>query len=301
MTTNLTESIKQRLLNYARAQKQDYNFVLRQYVLQRLMYRLGASEYANDFLLKGGLLFWVWQQNFHRPTQDMDLLGFGSDDIAVLKTQFTSIIQVACDDGVEFKPSELDASTIKADAKYQGVRITGKANLHKTLVPYQIDIGFGDAVPSAATTARVPVFLSDVPAPVLKVYPLESVIAEKFHAMVVLGFANSRMKDFFDIVTFASTLPLESLRLQVAIAATFNRRGTLVVHNALDIFSAEFKTDHSKQIQWQAFITKNRLLTSDSFPLTVEKIEQLLQPICENLTINKNVNNIWDAQTWSWK
>lgn len=300
MTTNLTESIKQRLLNYARAQKQDYNFVLRQYVLQRLMYRLGASEYANDFLLKGGLLFWVWQQHFHRPTQDMDLLGFGSDDIAVLKTQFTSIIQVACDDGLEFKPSELNAITIKAEAKYQGVRITGKANLHKTLVPYQIDIGFGDAVPSAATTAMVPVFLSDVPAPILKVYPLESVIAEKFHAMVLLGFANSRMKDFFDIVTFARVMPLESLKLQAAIEATFNRRVTPMAHKALDIFSAAFKADHSKQIQWQAFITKNRLLTSDSFPVTVEKIEQLLQPICENLTINKNVNNIWDAQTWSW-
>lgn len=301
MTTNLTESIKQRLLNYARAHQQDYNFVLRQYVLQRLMYRLGASEYAEDFLLKGGLLFWVWQQNFHRPTQDMDLLGFGSDDIDILKAQFLSIIQVACDDGVEFKPGELTASTIKADAKYQGVRITGKANLHKTLVPYQIDIGFGDAVPSAATTATVPVFLSDVPAPILKVYPLESVIAEKFHAMVVLGFANSRMKDFFDIVTFASTLPLESLRLQVAIAATFNRRNTSLDYKTLELFSAGFKADRSKQVQWQAFITKNKLSTSDSFSLTVEKIEQLLEPICENLTADKNMNKMWDAKTWSWK
>ncbi|MES2674520.1 MAG: nucleotidyl transferase AbiEii/AbiGii toxin family protein [Pseudomonadota bacterium] len=297
MTINLTESIKQRLLNYARAHQQNYNFVLRQYVLQRSMYRLGASEYAHDFLLKGGLLFWVWQQNFHRPTQDMDLLGFGSDDIDILKAQFLSIIQVACDDGVEFKPGELTASTIKADAKYQGVRITGKANLHKTLVPYQIDIGSGDAVPSAATT----VFLSGVPAPTLKVYPLESVIAEKFHAMVVLGFANSRMKDFFDIVTFASTLPLESLKLQVAIAATFTRRNTRLDHKTLELFSAGFKADRSKQIQWQAFITKNKLATSDSFALSVEKIEQLLEPICENLTADKNMNKTWDAKTWSWK
>lgn len=300
MVTNLTESIKQRLLNYARAQKQGYNFVLRQYVLQRLMYRLGASEYADDFLLKGGLLFWVWQQHFHRPTQDMDLLGFGSDDIEVLKTQFVSIIQVACDDGLEFKPSELNAITIKAEAKYQGVRITGKANLHKTVIPYQIDIGFGDAVLSTTTTATVPVFLDDAPAPMLKVYPLESVIAEKFQAMVVLGFANSRMKDFFDIVTFASVLPLESLPLQMAIQATFNRRKTSVDHKTLELFSVGFKADHSKQIQWQAFITKNKLSTSDSFSLTVEKIEQLLEPICENLTINKHVNKIWDAQTWSW-
>lgn len=147
----------------------------------------------------------------------------------------------------------------------------------------------------------MPVFLDDVPAPMLKVYPLESVIAEKFQAMAVLGFANSRMKDFFDIVTFASVLPLESLKLQAAIEATFNRRKTSMDHKALELFSAGFKADHSKQIQWQAFITKNKLSTSDSFSLTVKKIEQLLGPICENVTTNKRVNKIWDAQTWSWK
>ena len=116
--SNKAESIKQRLLNLAHIRKEDFNFVLRQYVLQRLMYRLGISEYANEFMLKGGLLFWVWNQNFHRPTKDMDLLGFGSDDIAVLKEKFSNIIQIQSDDGLVFDRDKLQSSPIKEDAKY---------------------------------------------------------------------------------------------------------------------------------------------------------------------------------------
>ena len=123
MTKNQAVSVKGRLLKLARERKEDFNFILRQYVLQRLMYRLSISDFANDFLLKGGLLFWVWNEDFHRPTKDMDLLGFGSDDITLLKDKFLTVIQVESDDGLIFEPEKLKAIEIKEDAKYQGVYI----------------------------------------------------------------------------------------------------------------------------------------------------------------------------------
>lgn len=181
---NQAESIKQRLLNLARERKEDYNFVLRQYVLQRLMHRISVSEYADDFLLKGGLLFWVWNEDFHRPTQDMDLLGFGTDDIALLKKKFLAIMQIQVNDGLVFPLEKLEAQKIKEDAKYQGIRITGRANLIRVDIPYQIDIGFGDAVKAVENTTEIPIFLDDLPSPKMRTYPVETVIAEKFQVLL---------------------------------------------------------------------------------------------------------------------
>ena len=308
MARDISASIRQRLLQVARQRKEDFNFVLRQYVLQRLMYRLGASEYANDFLLKGGLLFWVWNEDFHRPTQDMDLLGFGSDDIALLKDKFLQIIRVQCHDGLQFDPQTLQAIDIKADAKYQGVRVSGRATLAGAVVPYQVDIGFGDAVAKVKHTTRIPSFLEGLPKPELKVYPVESVIAEKFQAMVELGVLNSRMKDFFDIVTLAENVPLSMQPLQAAIQATFARRDTVIRQEPLVIFGNDFKQNSDKQKQWQAFLNKNRLNTSASFAEMVTKIQQLLEPIYQQLYWQEHeqiadaetVIKQWNSKIWGW-
>ncbi len=300
MVKDIAASVKQRLLNVSRERREDYNFVLRQYVLQRLMYRLGVSAFADDFLLKGGLLFWVWNESFHRPTQDMDLLGFGSDDIALLKDKFLSVIQIESDDGLVFDPQKLEAIDIKEDAKYQGVRITGRATLVKADIPYQIDIGFGDAVVAVESTTEIPVFLDDLPAPKLKVYPVESVIAEKFHAMVVLGLLNSRMKDFFDIVTLAEMMHLESKVLQLAIQATFERRDTAITGDPLTIFTDGFMSSADKEKQWRAFVSKNRLDGTASFSETVNKIQLLLEPLYQQIVENIVDDRQWSSETWSW-
>lgn len=300
MAKNQAESVKRRLLNVAKTRKEDFNFVLRQYVLQRLMYRLGVSEYANEFLLKGGLLFWVWNEDFHRPTMDMDLLGFGSDDMALLKEKFNTIIQIESDDGLIFDLHKIQASSIKEDAKYHGIRLTGRATLVKADIPYQIDIGFGDAVKSIQHTTKIPFFLDDLPVPELRVYPVESVVAEKFHAMVVLGKANSRMKDFFDIVIIAETMPLQSIKLQNAIDATFHRRETAISRDSLTVFSKSFKTNQDKHIQWNAFVKKNKLNVDESFAVKVKKIQQLLEPIYQQISGNTVENKSWDPVTWSW-
>jgi len=301
MPKNQAESIKGRLLKLARARKEDFNFILRQYVLQRLMYRLDVSDYANDFLLKGGLLYWVWNEDFHRPTKDMDLLGFGSDDITLLKNKFLTVIQIKSNDGLFFEPSKLRAIEIKEDAKHHGIRITGRATLVKADIPYQIDIGFGDAVIPVDNVTEIPIFLNELPSPCLKVYPIESVLAEKFHAMVFLGLANSRMKDFFDIVTFASIMPLESASLQSAIKATFDRRETIFVNSQLSLFSKTFKMNNDKKLQWQAFIHKNSLAVNDDFATTIDKIQILLEPIYQRIVSEQIESQIWNSSKWRWE
>ena len=239
-------------------------------------------------LLKGGLLFWVWNEDFHRPTQDMDLLGFGSDDMLLLKDKFNTIIQIESDDGLVFDPEKLQANKIKEGAKYQGVRLTGRASLVKADIPYQIDIGFGDTVKSVQHTTEIPVFLDDLPAPELRVYPIESVIAEKFHAMVILGKANSRMKDFFDIVVIARTMILRSIDLQNAIKATFDRRETSITNDLLYIFSNTFKTNQDKHKQWNAFIRKNKLNNDESFTAVIERIQQFIEPIYQQIATSND-------------
>jgi hypothetical protein len=183
-----------------------------------------------------GLLFWVWNEDFHRPTQDMDLLGFG----------------------------------------------------------------FGDAVKAVQCTTKIPVFLDDMPAPELRVYPIESVIAEKFHAMVVLGKVNSRMKDFFDIIVIANTMSQKSVDLQNAIKATFDRRETFITNDMLYIFSNTFKTNSDKSLQWNAFIRKNKLIESDDFKTTVDKIQQFIEPIYLQIVCNTENNKTWNPTIWSW-
>lgn len=301
MPKNQEESVKGRLLKLARERKEDFNFILRQYVLQRLMYRLSVSDYANDFLLKGGLLFWVWNEDFHRPTKDMDLLGFGSDDMTLLKDKFLAVIQVESNDGLFFEPAKLVATEIKEDTKYQGIRITGRAILVKADIAYQIDIGFGDAVIPVENVTEIPAFLDDLPAPSLKIYPIESVLAEKFQAMVLLGLANSRMKDFFDIVTFANIMHLESASLQSAIQATFGRRDTVIDEAQLNLFSKPFKTNKDKQVQWQAFIKKNLLVVTDDFAATLDKIQILLEPLYQRIASGKTESQTWDAFNWRWQ
>ena len=198
MVTNKAASIRQKLLNLSRERGESFDFVLQQYAIQRLLYRLSVSEYHDQFLLKGAMLFSVWTGDLHRPTKDIDLLGFGSNDTDVLVNDFKVICAIEADDGLIFDIESIQGVRIKEDSLYQGVRVTGFAHLEKAKIGLQVDIGFGDAVTPNARLATIPSFL-DFPAPIMKIYPVYTVIAEKFHAMVALGLFNSRIKDFYDI------------------------------------------------------------------------------------------------------
>lgn len=263
MTANRAASIRARLKQHPATSKQDFNLTLTQYGLERLLYRLSISDHSSNFLLKGALLFQLWYGQPHRPTRDADLLGFGPDDVPTMVDVFRSICSIGADDGIVFDPASVVGAEIRKDAGYGGVRIDVRATLDGARLALQIDIGFGDAVTPAAETVTYPPLLSDLPAPALRAYPKATVVAEKLHAVTILGMTNSRMKDFFDLWMLLHDATLEDAELQRAIEATFARRQT-PMPDALPIgLSDAFATDPTKQIQWRAFLSKNKLAAMD--------------------------------------
>ena len=226
MTGNLSASILSRLLNLAKQRGDDYSLLLNRFALERLLARVSTSLHADRFLLKGALLFALWYDTPHRPTRDADLLGFGPDDEANLIATFREVAAMELGDGILFDPESVKADAIREDNTYGGTRIALVARIGSARCALQIDVGFGDAVTPGPQTVAYPTLLGDFESPTLRVYPVYSVISEKYQAMVMLGQANSRMKDFFDLAVIARRTELNGATLATAIAATFARRQT---------------------------------------------------------------------------
>jgi Nucleotidyl transferase AbiEii toxin, Type IV TA system len=263
VSPNSAASIRARLKRYADLEKQDFNLVLTRYGLERLLYRLSISENAPNFLLKGALLFQLWYGHTHRPTRDADLLGFGTHDVSALEAIFRSVVQAVVDDGIVFDPDSVSGTEIREETEYGGVRIDMRATLDKARIAVQVDIGFGDAVTPAPQTVTYPVLITEMPAPILRVYPKATVIAEKLHATSVLGMTNSRMKDFFDLWVLLHDQTLNDDELRRAIEATFVRRDT-ALPTVLPIgLSDAFANDPLKRTQWRAFLERNGLEALD--------------------------------------
>ncbi len=300
MPKEMAASVRQRLRDLARARNEEHDYVLRQYVMQRLLYRLSCSDYSEQFLLKGALLFWVWNKEFHRPTRDIDLLSFGDNDTPHLVDVFRQVVNVDDDDGLVFDVDSVNGVEIKEKADYPGVRLTGFTNLAKARIPFQIDIGFGDAVSPEPEEAQLPSFL-DFPSPQLRVYPVYVVIAEKFQVMVMLGIANSRMKDFYDIKTIASTMALDGQILLEAIKATFERRKTDITTDPLYVFSDDFKQDKDKQTQWHAFLNKNGLEKRTNFSEIIGQLQSFLDPVYKTIAKQSDFQVQWLIDEFQWK
>jgi len=300
MVKDIAASVRQKLRNLAQERREDFDYVLRQYAMQRLLYRLGSSQHVEQFVLKGALLFWVWNQNFHRPTRDIDLLTYTDNDVGFLVNLFRDIVRANQDDGLLFDADSVAGIEIKEDADYSGVRITGAAYLSKARIPFQIDIAYGDVVVPAAEKAQVPSFL-DLPQPELKIYPVYGVIAEKFQAMVTLGLANSRMKDFYDISAIAHTMSLDGNLLTQAVKATFNRRKTALLQEPLYIFSDEFMQESGKQTQWKAFLNKNSLTLDVSFNQVVEEVRLLIEPVYQAISSKVPFDKTWSSDAYEWQ
>jgi predicted nucleotidyltransferase component of viral defense system len=256
---NLAASVRARLKLRADEVGQDFNLTLTHYGLERLLYRLSVSEHANSFLLKGALLFALWYDTPHRPTRDVDLLGFGADDVASVVAVFQAVARVAVDDGVEFEAQSVKGVEIRKDAGYGGVRIDMRATLDGARIALQVDVGFGDAVTPGPQNVSYPVLLPDFAAPQLRAYPKATVVAEKLHAICVLGMANTRMKDYFDLWVLLQDAELGAAALRSAVVATFERRGSFLPSNTPAGLSDAFSVDAAKQAQWRAFLKKNRL------------------------------------------
>lgn len=276
---NLAASVRQRLLNIAKRDGESFDLVLTRYALERFLYRLGHSQYHSQFLLKGAMLFAVWGGEPHRPTLDIDLLGFGPSELPLLEKIFRKICQENVEpDGVEFLPDTLRAIDIREDQEYQGVRVQFEARLENAMISIQVDIGFGDAVTPAPEDIIYPTVL-DFAAPKLRAYPVYTVVAEKFQAMVWLGIANTRMKDFYDIWIIMQKFSFDGQLLAQAIEATFARRNTPFPASAPLALSKVFSSDAVKQTQWKAFLRKNALQTDDlAFAAIITALHDFLMP-----------------------
>jgi predicted nucleotidyltransferase component of viral defense system len=250
---NIGASVRARLQNLSRETGQSFELILTRYALERLLYRLGTSNYADRFVLKGAMLLRCWFEDTHRATRDLDLLGFGDPSPDAMVAMFKEILATNVEDGVEFDLDALRIDEIREKLEYGGLRLRTSASISGARIAVTVDVGFGDTLEPGAEVIDYPCML-DLPAPRLKAYAQETVIAEKFQAMVALGRANSRMKDFYDIWLLCRSFPFDDDRLARAIAATFERRETEIPTELPDALTPAFAEDSQKQRQWNAFL-----------------------------------------------
>lgn len=296
---NISASVRDRLLNKARAEKLDFNLLLTRYALERMLYRLSISKQRDQFLLKGALLFDLWFDVPHRPTHDADFLGFGSAEIPHIEEIFRDICRIEVEDGIAFQPDTVKAAEIRKEANYAGVRVTLLGMLDSARCAVQIDIGFGDAVVPGPDEVHYPVILGEMPGPHLHVYPRYTVVAEKLEALTSLGMLNSRMKDYFDLWILAKHSDFDGQILSRAVAATFERRRTAVPTGAPIGLSDEFIIDAQKGKQWLGFLRKNAL-DPMSLATVVVDLRDFLMPVLAAIAAGGSHDYPWRAGA-GWK
>ena len=276
---NMSASVHQRLMNLRDTYGEDFNALLTQYAIERFLYRLSQSDLADRFVLKGAMLFRVWSGKLHRPTRDLDLLGHGDAAPDAVADAVRQVLAVSTpDDGLLFDLDSVTAEEIREEQEYSGIRVKLVAMLGKAEIPMQIDVGFGDAITPEAKVHMYPTLL-DQDAPRLRMYPPETVVAEKLEAAVVRGMTNSRMKDYYDLLVILRTYDMTDDHLAQAIAATFARRQTPLPAEEPQGLSDEFATDEHAQRLWREFL--NRLQIEDApedFSEVVTTIRHRLWP-----------------------
>ncbi len=290
---DIAASVRQRLLNKAHESERPFNELLQYYAMERFLFRLGVSEYARKFVLKGALVFTAWGAPISRPTMDIDLLG--STDNTIDKV--TSIIRNICATDVEADGLEFDARSVRAEriaegADYEGIRVKFRGHLGTARVGMQLDIGFGDVVVPRALQVVYPTIL-DMSPPRIQCYSRETTIAEKFEAITKLGIVNSRMKDFYDIWFLSRVYEFDGKVLSKAIAKTFARRNT-EIQPATIAFTDAFVQDPTKQTQWKAFVRKSRM---EDVPVQLGEVigclALFLGPVAEALASGGSFTKVW--------
>ena len=281
---DIAASIRQRLLNISKETGEDFNLVLTRYGLERMLYHLGKSEWRDQFLLKGAMLFTLWHDEPHRPTRDADFLGFVEPEI----DELIKIFRALCDlnnisDGIQYDPETVRAEEIREDNVYEGIRVRLRSELAGANIGLQFDIGFGDVVTPGPEDITYPTIL-DQEAPVLKAYPVYTVIVEKFEAMVKLGIANSRMKDFYDLWVLTNKIELEEKILKEAVQATFKRRRTEIPKGIPLALTSEFSENESKKKQWVSFLNKNGIENEFDLNTLTDSLTVFFTPVIKGIS-----------------
>ncbi len=292
---NFGHSVFQRLLNHARTHGENFNLLLFRYGIERLLYRLSISPHADKFVLKGANLFLVWKGQSYRVTKDADLLSYSPADVEHITGLFRDLCQTRMEDsdGIEFKADLVTAVPIREEQAYDGIRVTLVGFLHQARIPLQVDIGFGDAVTPQPERIEFPTLLENPP-PQLLAYPRYTMVAEKFEALVRLGMANSRMKDFYDLWLISRLFKFNGSVLCDAIRNTFGRRSTPLPKGLPKAFTDEFRQDTQKQTQWRAFIRKSKPedIPGD-FDVVIDKVAVFLMPVVKTAQEKKPFGKLW--------
>lgn len=296
-------SIRARLLNHAQAHGDDFQRVLTRYAIERLLFRLGRTDASERYVLKGAMLFITWPEHVFRPTGDLDLLGHGDPSPAAISELFTRICQVeAPEDGIIFDPTTLNVEPVREIDIYQGIRLSLSGNLARAVIPVQIDIGFGDHVYPAPVRQNFPSLLPDMPAPRILMYPPETVVAEKFEAMIRFGEANGRIKDFHDVWVAARTFPFELAQLVEAVGGTLRRRETaLPVEMPVGLTEAFAAITDEKGL-WTGFLRRTPpALQTPPFPELQEELRRFLGPVIAALAVPEAARGRWDPDGGTWR
>lgn len=277
---DLAASVRQRLLNLAREEERVFDVVLVAFGLERLIYRLSISKYRDDFVLKGGMLVTLWTADPGRFTRDVDFLAFGAEDEEKLKAAFAEILAIDGGDGLAFDAANITAAPIREDQVYGGMRLKTTAYLGKTKIPITIDLGFGDALGDPKHEVDYGSLL-DLPAATIRAYSPATVIAEKLQAVVNLGLANGRMKDFYDLWAVPKAVEIDDDELAQTIKATFERRKTAIPVERPVGLSPQFSTDETKITQWNAYAQSTEL-EGVALDQVIQKIWERMEKACAN-------------------
>jgi len=275
---NRADSIRARLLNLAKKERIDFQLIIIRFLHERLLYRISVSDYSQQLILKGGAFIYAVQGIKSRPTIDVDLLGTQiSNDIETLCGVFRQICTIESEDEVAFNPESVVGELITQQDKYNGVRLYIDATFHTVKQRIQIDVGFGDIVIPVAQELEYPILLDEMQIPVIQAYSTETVIAERFQAMIELSVANSRMKDFYDVYNLLTDNKFDNETLEEAIKVTFVNRGTSYTENHA-LFTAEFGTNPQRKKSWTVFLNKINRDKELEFEDVMRLISEKLMP-----------------------
>ncbi len=300
---NPAASIRARLLDHAKQHGDDYQRVLTRYAIERLLYRLSQTEAAEHYVLKGAMLFVTWPEHVFRPTGDLDLLGQGDPDPAVIAALFARLCEIkAVDDGIIFDPASLKVEAVREASKYQGVQLSLRGELAKAIIPVQVDIGFGDHVYPPPKRQSFPSLLPNLPAAEILMYPPETVVAEKFEAMIRFGEANGRIKDFHDMWVTTRTFPFDLPSLLEAVSGTLRRRETAFPTEMPIGLTEAFAKVAEERGLWSGFLRRNPpTLQPPPFADLQGELRQFFGPVIASLALPEAARGRWDPDGRAWR
>jgi len=289
---NVGASVYAKLKNAARAEGIETIVFLRRYVQERLLYRLSVSDRAAEFCLKGGILLAAYNGgDLFRPTEDIDFNGFDGDgDVQRLEDALREVMAIEVEDGVTF---DLGSMRILKDRTgvVPGGKVSLIATVHTARVDLKVDVGFGNAVTPDARLMEIPTLLpGDVPRPRINSYPLETVIAEKLHAMAQFGYDNTRVKDHFDILMLSRRQEFDGDMLVRAIRRTFSHQRRMVPE-AFGCLTPDYA--RSKAAKWEELVETAQALTDTTFPEAMDELTAFLAPLVASARDEAPRPGIW--------